>query len=124
MVPAISLWSRRKIRVNSRAILLNREVKSRRKHGFPRFVADPKPDPALKRAMFCWKIYKFPVRYKSRQEEKEALGLIRCIVDLYEEEYRGMVEKVRLVFNAKQDCWVVWKLRFSPIQDVISRLRT
>lgn len=41
------------------------------KHNFLRFLIDAKVDPALKRAMLRWAIYKFPVRYKLKREEAE-----------------------------------------------------
>lgn len=101
----------------------NNETANKSQH-FPRFLTDSKLDPALKRSMLRWLIYKFPVRCQPTTEEKTVMEMIKDTDRLTEEQYRYMVETIRVVFNAEQERWGMWKLRRSYIQDLRSNYRT
>lgn len=66
---------------------------------FPRFLQDGRLDPALKRTMMRWCVYKYPVRYKPTATEKEALGRIRNTDDMDENEYARWQQVMLKVFN-------------------------
>lgn len=107
----------------SRHVRVEDSSKKRNRAKFPRFLDDPKLDPAMKRAILRWTVYKFPVCYKSNTAEKEAMNRIRCTDGLIEEEYKEMLETIRKVLKEEQNCWGLWRFRSSYVQDVRSRLR-
>lgn len=102
--------------VTSRGVKVNITTLKGIVHCFPRFLEDPKVDPALKRVMLRWSVYKFPVRYKATPEDTIVLTKIRNTNEMNDTDYKEFIEQVRRIFNKEQEEWGLWKLHHSYVE--------
>lgn len=112
----------RSAKLSRRNITVNTSEGNRNRSYFPNFFTDPRLDPDMRRAMFRWCFYKFPIIQKPSTEESEKLWCIWKTYSLSEEEYGRFVEGITQLFNQEKECWGKWILLISYVKDVRTRL--
>lgn len=90
----------------------------RRTVPFPRFLSNPTVDPALKRVMVRWCLYKFPVRNTVCKYDALTLGEITNTNDLDDIAYSKLIEDLRVMFNKDQELWGLCKLHGGYVENL------